>query len=368
MSHYEERLTQDRERISVEIVEMAADVRLSFDNSISALLTGDKDLAYNTIIHDQIVNRRVEALDRSCHAFVARHLPSAGHLRFISSALRMNMAIERIGDYAVTICREAVRLTDPVPEVIQKDLRSFAVRASDFLAQAIEAFRHYSAELAKDAKFSGGKISSTYDHATEDLVQEGESGTETLPDLFSYLVVFGRIGRVCDQAKNICEEVIFSVTGEVKPGKIFRILFLDESNTCAGFMAAACAREMFGERAAVTSTGLKPDSRSTIEMTEFLKDHGYSMENLRPGTIELSPEQLQKFHIIVCLKKDLSKKLGPIPYRVVVLNWSIHSCQELLKAGKDTAEVLGTVHDEIKEEMENLKKILVGENGIRDAD
>ena len=54
-----------------------------------ALLTLDRDLAYATVLGDKPINREIRELDRLCHAFVARHLPSAGHLRFVSSVLRL---------------------------------------------------------------------------------------------------------------------------------------------------------------------------------------------------------------------------------------------------------------------------------------
>ena len=68
-----------------------------------ALLTRDRELAAEVILGDLPINREVRAIDALCHAFVARHLPSAGHLRFVSSVLRLNVELERIGDYAVTI-------------------------------------------------------------------------------------------------------------------------------------------------------------------------------------------------------------------------------------------------------------------------
>ena len=71
------------------------------------------------VLGDLVVNRRVRKLDSKCHAFVARHLPSAGHLRFVSSVLRLSIALERVGDYAVIIARELAQLESPPPQQVR---------------------------------------------------------------------------------------------------------------------------------------------------------------------------------------------------------------------------------------------------------
>ena len=57
----------------------------------------DNELAYLTVLGDNPINRNSRKLDSLCHAFIARHLPSAGHLRLMSSIVRVNVALERIG-------------------------------------------------------------------------------------------------------------------------------------------------------------------------------------------------------------------------------------------------------------------------------
>jgi phosphate transport system protein len=63
----------------------------------------------------------------------------------------------------------------------------------------------------------------------------------SIEDLFAYLGVFNSLERVSDQAKNICEETVFAVTGQTKASKVFRILFLDEDNTLLGPIAETVA-------------------------------------------------------------------------------------------------------------------------------
>ena len=105
MSHYQERLEKDLAKIRGDIAAVGETVAGAVHDSVKALLSANRALATATILGDHATNRRVRRLDRECYAFVARHLPSAGHLRFVSSALRLNLGLERIGDYAATIGR-----------------------------------------------------------------------------------------------------------------------------------------------------------------------------------------------------------------------------------------------------------------------
>ena len=110
MSHLEERLEHDLNHIRDHIARMGADVEQALEAAFRALESGDDRLAFKTILSDLPINRHMREIDRLCHAFIAVHLPSAGHLRLISSVIRANIILERIGDYAVTIAREAVQL------------------------------------------------------------------------------------------------------------------------------------------------------------------------------------------------------------------------------------------------------------------
>jgi phosphate transport system protein len=108
MTHYEQRLERDLSRIKQHLASLAESIEAAVEDAVHALLTGNGKLANTTVLGDQSINRASRALDRMCHGFIALHLPSAGHLRLVSSIIRGNLSLERIGDYAVTICREVV--------------------------------------------------------------------------------------------------------------------------------------------------------------------------------------------------------------------------------------------------------------------
>ncbi|MGW8180493.1 MAG: phosphate signaling complex PhoU family protein [bacterium] len=122
MSKYEERLEADLSVIKNEVQKVGSLAETAVEGAVKSILTWNHQLAYETILRDQVINRAVKGLDNLCHAFVVRHSPTAGHLRFVSSVIRINIALERVGDYAVTVCREMARLSTKPPQSVTSDL------------------------------------------------------------------------------------------------------------------------------------------------------------------------------------------------------------------------------------------------------
>ena len=116
MSHLEERMEADLNEIRERFWELGEDVEQALRNAKKTLLVRDEELAFQTILGDYPINRDSRACDHLCHAFSARYLPGAGILREMTSTIRANIALERIGDYAVTVCREAIQLGKPLSE------------------------------------------------------------------------------------------------------------------------------------------------------------------------------------------------------------------------------------------------------------
>ena len=180
MSHLEARLEKDLNRIRSLIGEQATRVEESVRNAIHALQTGNDKLAYANILADHPVNRRMRRIDRLCHSFIAVHLPSAGHLRLLSSVIRINIELERIGDYAVVISREAVQLSAPPGGVMARELERMAGETMLMLRQSIKAFADLNAEMARSTMPIAEQIESDMDLIYGELVTSTEQPVRCL--------------------------------------------------------------------------------------------------------------------------------------------------------------------------------------------
>ena len=116
MSHLEERMETDLNAIRDWVWKIGDDVEHALREAKKTLVLRDPEAAFGTILGDHPINRASRRCDRLCHRFIARYLPGAGALREMASTIRINVILERIGDYAVTISREALQLKGPLPD------------------------------------------------------------------------------------------------------------------------------------------------------------------------------------------------------------------------------------------------------------
>jgi len=357
MSHYEERLEQDLGKIREQIAGMADKVEEGLKNSVRALQTGDRKLASTTIIEDHSINRSMRESDRLCHAFIALHLPSAGHLRLLSSAIRANIELERIGDYAVTIARVSQQLAAPPEGALGRELERIAGEAQLMLSQAITAFKELNAEMAKATMVLEQGMESDLDSVYAELAANEDR--ERIKELLAVFSVLTHLKRVADQAKNLCEETVFAVTGETKTPKVYNILFVDDDNSCLSQMAEAVARKAFPGSGRYSSAGRQPAAALNAAMVQFMGQRGFDLGDARPAPLDLTHTEMANKHVIVSLQGPVTDYFAAIRFHTTGLEWEVGSTP----GGDDdtqTTQRLETIYREIAVQVRDLMETLRG--------
>lgn len=360
MTHYEERLEHDLDSIRGKVRDLADRVDMALRDAIRALLTGDQNLASETILGDLAVNRRVRKLDSKCHAFVARHLPSAGHLRFVSSVMRLSVALERIGDYAVVIARELGQLDAPPPKQLATDLEMVAQQVRSMLQQAARAFDEGNAELARGTMGLGRAIDATLRKVFRDLLAEGEAGSRPVNDLFALGGAINRLSRVADQAENICEETIFVATGETTRKRLSKVLFVADRDDAFTQLAVAYARKAFPSDYRFESAGWEAVDKVEPRCRLYLEERGLDSRHLAPTTVEALGPELLEFDIVVNLHSPRGRRFDhDLPFRTVVLWWDLGVGPHELDQERAEA-VLDAAFERLKGEIGRLMEMLRG--------
>lgn len=319
MSHLEERLQHDLTEIRDRVAAMASDVEQAVDNAFRALQTGDEQLAFSTILSDHPINRAMRQIDKLCHAFIAVHLPSAGHLRLLSSVIRANIIIERIGDYAVTIAREAIQLHGHPEGHVALDLQRMSDEVRLALGQSISAFNELNADQARNVITLVNQLERSMDSIYAEVLDGSEGNVDR--SMMIIFIIFSQLKRVADQAKNLCEETIFAATGETKAPKVYNVLFVDEDNSCLAPMAEAIARKIFPEIGRYSGGGSAPASALNSAMVDFMAGQGMDLGNVKPRQVDTTRRSLSEYHVIVGLNQPVRQVIGDIPFRSSALNW-----------------------------------------------
>ena len=360
MPLYEERLSKDMDRIRDAVASLGTAVQKALADAVQAALTGDKTLANITIIHDHPINRRTKEINRLSHAFLAIHQPSASHLRLISSILRLVNELERIGDYAATIAREALQLPHLPSGILKSEMEQLAAQAQTCLPQAIKSFNEKDTELARQTIAMAAEGKGRGDLAFEDLVKESETAHEQIRYLFDVLILVGRLKRVCDRCKNICEETLFTVTGETKPSKTYNILFIDEENSCQSQIAEATARKIFPNSGEYHSAGHQCGADLKPGLLDFMKAHGLLLGPVATRALEPDVQRIAKHDLVISLEGPVSNYLPEQPFRTVFLDWDVGAPPDGLGDGA-TAERFTELYREITARIRDLMETLRGE-------
>lgn len=358
MPLYEERLSRDLSKIRDNVDILAAAVQKAQEDAVQAALTGNRALANQTILRDHPINRKTREINRLCHAFLAVHLPTAGHLRLVSSILRLVNELERIGDYAATIAREGLQLPHLPTGLLKTEIEEMAMQAQTCLRQAMTSFTQKDAELARRTKDLAAEGKGRGDMAFEELVRESENSHEQIRYLFDALILVGRLKRVCDRCKNICEETLFTVTGETKPPKVYKVLFLDEENNCQSQIAEAVARLSFPSSGVFNSAGRIDGGDPKPDLLEFLDAHGLAIAPIETKALESDPGQIAAYDVVVSLQGPIAGYLPRQPFRTVFLDWDVGTPPENLgeaEAGERYTEMYREITARVRDLMETLR-------------
>ena len=327
MSHYEERLERDVKRIRTRLARMGEAVLKAVNSATKSVIERDSGLAAETILGDMPINRQSRKLEHRCHLFVARHLPSAGHLRFITGMLRLNRTLERIGDYAQTISRESYQIEGKVPPKVLQDIQLLHGKATNLLESSISSFVEEDVEQARATLAKASQFGTTYDKVFADLTAAGEKGETSIQSLFALWAGCNRLERTIHQAKNIGQQTIFMATGMQKEEKTFNILFLGKDNDGPSLLAEHYCRKAYPDAGTVSSAGWESGGIIADEFLAFCESKNLDLRDADPSQYTAIQEQLSDFDIIIDLTGIASENIRKVPFHTTLLVWTIDKSQ-----------------------------------------
>ena len=148
-SRWAETVQKDVKHIGEELTQMAALGTRALQDALRALIARDRTLAYSVIIRDQKIDALERINDRLCLDFLVREQPAASLLRFVYGAIRINLELERVGDYAESIARQVLKLLEANSTIATGPFEEIARLSTRMLDDAVRAFTTLNADLAR---------------------------------------------------------------------------------------------------------------------------------------------------------------------------------------------------------------------------
>jgi len=199
-----------------DMLAMSSMVGTAILRSVEALKNRDMDSAHQIIADDQNVNRKRFEIEEKCIQLVATQQPIAGDLRVIFAGVIMTQELERIGDYAVGIARIVSMIGDEPPLKPLIDIPRMAEKTVDMLNRAMDTAVHRDVETAKKIAAEDDEIDNLYDQVFRELLTFMAEDPKTITRATHLIWVAHNLERSADRVTNICERVVFVVTGKME--------------------------------------------------------------------------------------------------------------------------------------------------------
>jgi len=355
-------MQRDIERIRGKISTMGELCDRALKDCVTALRDRNRQLAYAVILRDKRVDELEKEVDRLCLEFLVRQQPVAGPLRLAYSTIRINLELERVGDYAESIARQSLKLM-PLEMALPLDrIEEIANLSIPMLRDSIRAFVEQNEELARrtiEAEETVDVLKSKLNKDVVGLFRESKIPFEALNPL---LMITRRLERVSDQARNICMEVLYMCTGENtrhQGSEVFRLLFVDEHNSCRSQMAEAIAASLDQPKFMFSSAGVDPQPMTPVTL-EFLKSKGLDTARLTPKSVEQIPN-LDHYHVLVVLA-PAAKRAFPIkPRKGVFLDWSVADPSRVQGSPAEVRAAYEQTYQFLHEHLNDLVEAVLGD-------
>ena len=202
--------------IQDEVVAMGSMVNKAIDRSIQALKKRDLTLAHQIIADDENINRRRFSIENKCIELIATQQLGGGDLRTIVAVLNIIIELERIGDYAEGIASVTIMIGDEPPLKPLIDIPRMAEITIEMITKSLQSFVARDVELAKQVVSMDSIMDALNDQVFRELITFMMIDPKTINRATRLIWVAHNLERAADRATNICERVVFTVTGKME--------------------------------------------------------------------------------------------------------------------------------------------------------
>jgi len=218
------RFDEELDLLHHDLVEMGLMIEKAIKAAFSAIESDDEEGAKDIIESDKAINEMERRIEARCLKLILRQQPVATDLRLISTAMKMITDMERIGDHAAdiaSICLDDEKDKNQEPfRIVDKKILNMADIDLEMVASSISAFINDNLELAKTTIDTDKEVNELFYEVRDDIIK-GLKADEISPGLaMDTLMLIKYLERIGDHATNICEWVIFYLTGEHKNKKL----------------------------------------------------------------------------------------------------------------------------------------------------
>ncbi|MEZ4621289.1 MAG: phosphate signaling complex protein PhoU [Caldilineaceae bacterium] len=208
------RYEQDLQQLKDELLLMGSMVTQALREAVDILKRQDPAAAEKLIAYDQQINRRRFKIEDDALTLIATQQPMARDMRFLAAVLELASELERIGDYAKGIARITVYLgREPTIKPLVH-IPEMAVIVVEMLRASLDAFVNLDVTAARQIPQEDDRIDELYNTVNRELIQLVIANPAIMDRANYYSWAAHNLERAADRVVNICERIVYTVTGE----------------------------------------------------------------------------------------------------------------------------------------------------------
>jgi phosphate transport system protein len=210
MNHHQ---SQELAVLKDKLLAMASRVETAITQAIRALVERDDDLATQVKVEDDEIDALEMQIDDMAVALLAK-APLARDLRFIIAAMKVCQNLERAGDEASGVAKQAIRLNSEEQLKPYIDIPRMADMALKMLHISLDAFVTGTATQARGVLTMDADVDALHKQLQKELIGYMQESPANITRCLALLQLAKRMERIADHATNIAEEVVYLLEGQ----------------------------------------------------------------------------------------------------------------------------------------------------------
>ena len=212
------RPTLDREEREIKdnVLRMGSLVESQILAAIDALVSHDADKALAVIVGDSRINEAQRHVSTLIAKTIATQQPVARDLRFLLSLDHVTYELERIGDHAASVAKQARKLAPEPPLKEYVDLPEMGRLAAQLVRGILRALVDIDEHVAREVAARDDEIDHLYHRTFGELINLMRQDPDNVERGARIMLAAHYIERIGDRVTNIAEDVVYLSSGEVE--------------------------------------------------------------------------------------------------------------------------------------------------------
>lgn len=346
----ERKLDEELLQLKKKIFEMISLIDLLIEKSVNALISRDEKIADEIEKKDEEVDNFENEIDKYCLELLARYQPAAIDLRFITSIMKINNDVERIGDLATTIAHKTKIIIRHGVIEVPDNIFELKKIIQNMLKDVVKALTDFNSEKAIEICKTDRIIDKIYVETFRQIIDLIIKNKIAVKAGIELILIIKYLERIADHITNIAEDIVYMVKGESikhKKDKI-NVLFVCVHNSARSQMAEAYLNNLAGDRFFAESAGIEPGILNPY-VVEVMKEDGIDISgNKTKSVFDFYKQGKIYSYVITVCDTEAAERCPVFPGGGKRLHWSFPDPSKFTGTKEEILENVRKIRDDIK--------------------